>query len=446
MRSTRRAAAIAASLLLLLGACSTDDGDDDDPSAAETTAETDDDTASGTADEGDETDDDADDDGDGGSGGGDVVTGPGVTDDTITIGVLTDLSGPFAAGAQLQVQIYNSYWPTQEVCGRSVEVQVQDHGYDPQQAVSLYRSMEPDIAALQQLLGSPMIAALLPTLEEDSMFAGGMGWSSVVLPSEIAQLPGAPYAIEAANAVDYLVEEMGLAEGDVIGHLYFDGDFGGDSLAGAEYAAEQYGIEVTEQVITPADQDMSSQAAAFQQAGVSAVIIGAAPGQLGSFAGVAQSIGLDVPIFTNTPAWNPTLLDGESADALVANAYQVMSIAPYGKDAPGVAAARDLYESETPDGLKDWGVTLGYIQAELLKAALDAACEAGDLSREGIVAGMRSLSDLELDGLMSSALSYDEVGQPPTRMVHITKVNPDVDGGLEVLTTYEGPSAQSYEY
>lgn len=443
MRATHRAAAIAASFLLLLGACSTDEGDDDEPSAAEETEA--DESSEDTSDDDAGTDDTTAEEGDD-TGAAEVVTGPGITDDTITIGVLTDLSGPFAASAQLQVQIYNSYWPTQEVCGRSVEVVVQDHGYDPQQAVSLYRSMEPDIAALQQLLGSPIIAALLPTLGEDSMYAGGMGWSSVVLPSEIAQMPGSPYAIEAASAVDYLVAEMGLGEGDVIGHLYFDGDFGGDSLAGAEYAAGEYGIEITEQVITPADQDMSSQAAAFQQAGVSAVIIGAAPAQLGSFAGVAQSIGLDVPIFTNTPAWNPTLLDGESADALVANAYQVMSIAPYGKDAPGAQAARDLYEAETPDGLQDWGVTLGYIQAELLKASLDAACEAGDLSREGIVAGMRSLSDLELDGLMAGPLSYDEVGQPPSRAVHITKVNPDVPGGLEIITSFEGETAASYEY
>ncbi len=39
----------------------------------------------------------------GGGDSGDVETGSGVSDSAITLGVLTDLSGPFAAGAAVQV-------------------------------------------------------------------------------------------------------------------------------------------------------------------------------------------------------------------------------------------------------------------------------------------------------------------------------------------------------
>ena len=95
------------------------------------------------------------------------------------------------------------------ICDRDVKLQVQDHGYDPQKAVSLYRSMSSDIVALQQVLGGPTSAAVLPLAEQDGVYLGGMGWSSVALGYDVAQMPGASNSIQAANAVDYLVDELG---------------------------------------------------------------------------------------------------------------------------------------------------------------------------------------------------------------------------------------------
>ena len=389
-----------------------------------------------------------DDEGSGGEGG--VKTGPGVTADTIRIGILTDLSGPFAAGIRPQVRTMRLYWEEQNkaggVCERKVQVDVQDHGYDPQRAVSLYRSMEPDIAALMQLQGSPIIAALLPTVERDSMFSGGMGWASVVLPTRVSNMPGASYSVATANAVDFLVEEKGLSRGDAIGHLYFEGDYGEDALSGAEFAAERHGLKIVKQQVTPADTDMSSQAAAFRRAGVDALLVSTAPGQLASLVGVANSIGLDVPIVTNMPGWNPSLLRTTAADALREDVYSVNPVAPYASDEPGARKAVELYESRYPKALKDWAVPLGYAQALLMHRSLEAACERGDLSREGIVEAMRTLRDVDTEGLFPGTVSFDEVGEPPTRSVYLTQVDPDVPGGLKVLKTMESESAKAYEF
>src|SRR5918995_1262563 len=117
----------------------------------------------------------------GGGDSGDVETGNGVSDSAITVGVLTDLSGPFAAGAAVQVTQFQAYWDQVNtdggICERDVELLVQDHGYDPQKAVSTYRSMSSDIVALQQVLGGPTSAAVLPLAEQDGLYLGGMGWS-----------------------------------------------------------------------------------------------------------------------------------------------------------------------------------------------------------------------------------------------------------------------------
>jgi ABC-type branched-subunit amino acid transport system substrate-binding protein len=386
--------------------------------------------------------------GGGGGGEGDVETGNGVTDDTITVGMLTDLSGPFAAGAAIQVTQTQAYYDQVNedggICGRDVEVQVQDHGYDPQRAVTLYRSMAPEVVALQQVLGGPTSAAVLPLAEADGLYLGGHGWAGVALQYENAQIPGTTYAIESANAIDYLVDELGLSEGAKVGVVYFVGDYGSDSLAGAQYAAGERGLEVVPQEITPRDTDLSAQASALQQAGVSAVILGAAPGQLASLAGVLAAQGLDVPIIGNTPTFGPSLLETPAGPALEQNFYTVTSIAPYSLDEPGVQAARELYEAADPDGELGWEVPLATAQAELLSAALEGACEAGDLTPEGVVAAMRETSDLDTEGLYATPLDYTDVAEPPTRTVYVSRASADAEGGLEVLGTFEGPSAQSY--
>jgi len=93
------------------------------------------------------------------AGGGDAKTGPdgvkygpGVTDDKITVGMITDLTGPYAAlgksisqGAQLHFEQLNA---AGGICGRTVEPLVRDMGYDVQKSVAAYTELESKVAAL----------------------------------------------------------------------------------------------------------------------------------------------------------------------------------------------------------------------------------------------------------------------------------------------------------
>jgi ABC-type branched-subunit amino acid transport system substrate-binding protein len=415
MRNTRPALAVAALCVLAVTACSTEK-----PEAS------------------------------GGGSAGDVQTGNGVTDSEINIGVLTDLSGPFAAGAAVQVTQFQAYWDQVNadggICDRDVKLQVQDHGYDPQKAVSLYRSMAPGVVALQQVLGGPTSAAVLPLAQQDSEYVGGVGWASSALAYENNQLPGASYSIQAANAIDYLVDELGLAEGDKVGVVYFVGDYGSDALAGAKYAADERGLTVVPQEITPAVTDLSAQASALVQEGVKAVVLGAAPAQLASLAGVLSAQGADVPIIGMNPTFNPALLKTPAADALLANTYSITSVAPYASDAAGVKAAAEMYTAADPQGAIGWEVPLASGQAGLLKNVLEAACDAGDLTPEGVVAALGDASDVDTDGVFPDGLDFTKVGESPTRTVFISKVDDSVDAGLKLLDTVEGPSAKSYTF
>jgi ABC-type branched-subunit amino acid transport system substrate-binding protein len=381
---------------------------------------------------------------------GEVETGNGVSDSEIRIGMLTDLSGPFAAGAAVQVTGTNAYWDQVNadggVCDRDVVVDVQDHGYDPQRAVTLYRSMAPDVIALQQVLGGPTSAAVLPLAEQDDVYVGGVGWTGSALQYENNQLPGASYAIEGANAIDYMVDELGVAEGSKVGVVYFAGDYGADALAGAEHAAQERGLEIVAQEITSQTTDLSAQASALAQEGVAGVVLAAAPTQLASLAGVLASQGANVPLIGMNPTFNPSLLTTPAADALLANAYSITSIAPYASDAEGVQEANELYTQADPDGAIGWEVPLAYVQAELLKQALDGACEAGDLTPEGVVAALRDSSSVDTRGLLPDGLDFSEVGQSPTTTVYLSKVDADAPAGLALVGELSGPSAESFSY
>jgi ABC-type branched-subunit amino acid transport system substrate-binding protein len=383
-------------------------------------------------------------------GSGDLTTGNGVTDSTINIGVLSDLSGPFAAGAAVQVTEFQAYWDKVNadggVCDRDVVLDVQDHGYDPQRAVTLYRSMAPDVIAMQQVLGGPTSAAVLPLAEQDSVYVGGVGWAGSTLQYENNQLPGATHGVQGANAVDYMVDELGVAEGSKVGVVYFAGDYGGDALAGAEHAAEERGLEIVAQEITPATTDLSSQASALAQTDVAGVVLAAAPTQLASLAGVLASQGANVPIIGLTPVFNPSLLTTPAADALVANAYSVTAVAPYAAESEGVKAANELYSAADPDGAVGWEVPLAYVQAELLRQALDGACESGDLTPEGVVAALGESSSVDTQGLLPDGLDYSKAGESPTTTVYVSKVDANAPAGLALIEEFSGPSAESFSY
>ena len=209
--------------------------------------------------------------GSGSSGGGSIKTGPGVTDKKITLGVLTDLSGVFAPLAQPLTQANQLYWKQQNakggVCRRTVDLIVKDHGYDPQKAVVQYRDMAPKVAGLQQLLGSPITAALLPTLKSDHMISLLSAWPSSLLGNDFVIEIGAPYDIELINALDYLKQKGKIKSGDKIGHVYYEGEYGENGLKGTKFYASKNGMTVVEQKIQPTDEDMSGQVAAFKRAG-----------------------------------------------------------------------------------------------------------------------------------------------------------------------------------
>jgi ABC-type branched-subunit amino acid transport system substrate-binding protein len=326
-----------------------------------------------------------------------------------------------------------------------VQLDIKDHGYDPQKAVVQYRDMSQSVAALQQLLGSPITAALLPTLKTDSMLSLLSAWPSSLLSNDNIIVVGTTYDIEMINGLDYLLSKGLIKKGEKIGHLYFEGEYGENGLKGSKYFASKNGMTVVEQKIKATDTDMAGQVAAFKRAGVKAIAVTTAPTQLASVAGIAASQGMTVPIIGNNPTYDPALLKTPAAKVIKANAYISGSIAPWTVDKPQVKQVGDDFTAAYPKSDPKAAVQFGYAQAQVMYEILNQGCKNKDLSRAGLVKAAHQVSGIDTGGLISAPLDYTKVGQPSERAVYIAKPA-DVIGGLRPLPgTFESATAKSYD-
>jgi ABC-type branched-subunit amino acid transport system substrate-binding protein len=387
--------------------------------------------------------------GGGGGGSGAVKTGPGVTDKTITLGVLTDLSGVFAPLGKPIVQANRLFWKERNaqggVCNRTVNLVVKDHGYDPQKAVVQYRQLSGDVAGLQQLLGSPITAALLPSLKSDQMISLLAAWPSSLLPNDNIIITGTTYDVEMINGLDYLLDQGKLKQGDSIGHVYFEGEYGENGLKGSKFFAQKNGMTVVEQKLKATDEDMSGQVAAMKRRGVKAIAMTTAPTQMASVAGIAAAQGLKVPIVGNNPTWDPALLKTPAAKALKANTLIVSSIAPFNLDKPAVKKVASDYSEAYPKEVPKGSAPFGYMQSQLMYEVLSQACKNKDLSREGLVKAAHQLKNVQTGGLTAAPLDYTKLGQPSERAVYIAQPANE-PGGLKALPqTFESDTAKTYQ-
>ncbi|MDP9239777.1 MAG: ABC transporter substrate-binding protein [Actinomycetota bacterium] len=384
--------------------------------------------------------------GDGKSGG--VKTGIGVTKDTINLGILTDLHGVFAS---LGTSITNGnklYWKLQNdkggVCGRKIKLIVKDHGYDVQQAVPLYQQLKGQVLSLQQALGSPINTALLDQYTQDEMLAIPSAWASTLLRNDYIMEVGSTYDYEMINATDWLIGKGMLKPGDKVGHIYFEGEYGSNGLLGTKYAASKNNLTVVEQKIKATDVDVSAQIQNLKSANVKAIFMTAGPKQSAAAAGVAASIGFNVPIMSSNPGWTPGLLKTPAAPALQKSFYLVASWASPASDNSAVTEFVDKYKAAYPGKQIDGGITWALGASTAYREVLQKACDNKDLTRKGIHDAFRSLSAVDTQQVIAP-LNYSTKGAAPTPQVYVFRADAATVGGLkQVEGLYEGKDAKGY--
>jgi len=390
----------------------------------------------------------ASDSGGGSSGAGGVKTGTGVTADTITVGQLTDVSGVFAALGKSITQAEQLYFDQLSaaggVCGRKINVVTKDHGYNVQNAVTLYQQMKDQVLGFPQVLGSPISAALLDQYTSDKVIAVPSAWASTLLTNKQIMIVGTTYDYEMINAVDFALEKKLINKGDKVGHIYFEGEYGADALLGSQFAAQKNGLNLVEKKIKATDTDLTAQVTDLKNQGVKAILLTASPTSTASVAAVDAGIGLNVPILGSNPDFSPGLLKTAAAPALEKLLYGVASWQqPNGTD-PGTQKFVADYKAKYPDSQLDGGLTWGFGAAKAFTEVLKKACDSKDLTRDGLNTAFRTLSNVDTG--VVAPLDYSKPGASPSTKVYVFQPDASQAGGLKVVSNglYQGPTAPGY--
>jgi ABC-type branched-subunit amino acid transport system substrate-binding protein len=384
----------------------------------------------------------------GAAGAGGVRTDKGVTDTTITLGIMGDTSGVFKnLGAGLNAG--NQIWADDVnaaggICKRQIAIETVDHGYKADTAKTLYPQLEPKVLGMVQLLGSPVLAALKQNLIDDNVLAAPASWSSQVLDNPSVMMIGTTYDLEIINGLAYLQQQGLIADGDTVGHIYIDGEYGGNGLRGSQYYAQAHGLTLREAKVTSTDNDLTGIVTGLRGDGVKAIVLTTTPGQTASALAASQALGLNVPVLGNNPTFDPGLLNSPAASAL-SNLYVSASNAPFSSKTPKAVDVVAKFKQKFAEAPKNAGVIVGYTEGQVWQAVLTKACEQGDLTRAGVATALTTLTGVKTEDLVTE-LDYSSPGSPPTRGVYIAKVDANAEGGLtEVAPLFTSPEAASYK-
>lgn len=209
--TTFRTMTILLSLVLLVAAC----GSESDTSADPVSESQDADSGSQDADE---------------EAGG-LSTVRGIGEETITLGAILDLSGPYNAagvlmrdGVEAWVQQVNADGGVQ---GRQVEVVYEDNQSDPSATLAAANKLifNDNVFALAGVHGSAAFGAILDLVEEEEVISFSLGLSEEMYnpTKDHVFVAAVPYAAQMERGVQHLVEELGVQRPAV---LYQDDEFG----------------------------------------------------------------------------------------------------------------------------------------------------------------------------------------------------------------------------
>ena len=392
---------------------------------------------------------------------GEVSTDVGVTADPcpeavnadngcIYLGTISDLTaGPFAALAVPITAAQKAFWGKVNtdggIGGYDIDVTkyVRDNKYNPQEHKAKYDEIKGDVLGLVQTLGSPTTAAILADLKAENVLSVPASWTSAWAFESVILESGTNYCMEAMNSVDYAVTERQIKS---VMAVHYPGDYGGDAAAGAKLAAERSGLTFTDVATNPGQETQAEAIGRIVSVKPDLVILTTGPTEAATIIGQAAVKGYKGAYIGTSPTWNPALLKSAAAPAITAQYMQSGPWAPWGGTSPGHEAMRTaMGASFTPND----GATAGWVWSYPLKAALEAAVEAGDLTRAGLVKAAEGLKSVDYQGMLpNDAGNYTgEANARVFRQSVISKPDAAAPTGVALVKEFfTGDTAKDFEF
>lgn len=319
---------------------------------------------------------------------------PGVTDDEIRVGMIADLTGPLAfigqeasAGARLYLQHINDQGG---VCGRRIELIVEDDGYKPPRTIAAFRKLvdRDRIFCFAGNLGTSTTTATFPFLERERI--------PLIAPLTLASTMHTPpkryvfamdpsYNIQSWTIVKYILEEE-KATSPRLAALYQDDDAGHDGLEGLRQAAAHYHLPiVAEESHKRGAVDFTTQALNLRRKDPTHVILFSVYRETAAVLKEARRANWRPRFIGFTPAADDKVvaLAGEAAEG-----YLAVQSFDLWDDGRKMKHYRELLRERAPERSPALYHAFGIWIAQVLVEGLERAGR--DLTREKLVEAMES--------------------------------------------------------
>lgn len=354
----------------------------------------------------------------------------------IFLGVISDFTGTFAGLGEPIARGLEAFWTRVNeeggIGGYDVDATtfVRDNGYSPETHNEVYQEIKPDIAAVAMSLGSPTTAAILDDLEQNNLVTVPASWTSNYVFSDIVLENGASYCIESQNAVGWAAENLDGIESVLAVH--YPGDYGADAAYGAKVAAEELGLDFTAVETEPGQDNQAGAVEAILSQQPDLVIPTTGPTDLATIVGQAAAQGYQGQYVGTSPTWNPGLIDSPAFEALEQQYHQSRPSATFDEgEGPGFDALREAFGDSGDDG-----VLTGWIGQYPLKAALEKAIEAGDLTREGIFEAATTQENVDFEGMFPEGAGNFAAGEAYPRATIIAKPDAETATGVSSVSDF----------
>lgn len=271
---------------------------------------------------------------------------PGITDDSLLLGISSPLSGPTAGPGSCTVAGLYTYLEAKNADGgfefgdgktRTVTLNYLDDTYDPAKTVTNFRQLvdEDEIFAYVGALGTPTNSAIMPLANEEEvpqvlLITGATKFSAdqEANPWTLGLLP--TYYNEGFAFGELLAER-----GEVtVATLAQNDDYGDDYLAGFEAAIEGTDVEiVASATYEPTDTTLDGQVTELAASGADALLsaVSVTPLQVGVLT-KAQSLGwlpeIFLPSNTSTPATVVVPGNGAAYPAVYSTSLSKVPVSP----------------------------------------------------------------------------------------------------------------------
>jgi len=348
----------------------------------------------------------------------------GVTDDTVKIGVISDLTGPTAIGGIGMADAITSYFKEVNAAGgihgRKVEVIVEDCAYSPAKAVAAAKKLiaRDKIFAFVSPWGTAPTTALFPIAEKEKIpIAPACALATTVANplKKYVFAAGTNYIDQSLFIADYVVNDLKLKK-PKIGIFCQDDDWGRDHIKGLEMAREKYNLPpiVVESYKYDAV-EFKSQVINLMRAKPDVVIVAAGIKSGAMFLKEAHKMKWKTNfIGSNTLGFLVTLkMAGAYGDGLlVVNIFAMPD-----ENVPGMkrllaASKKHFGDKWEPSNVKVHPYYVyGWLNASIFAEGLKLTGK--DLTRENFIKGMESIKNFDPEGIMGPiSYSVDSHGSP----------------------------------